>query len=44
MGRNLDRGLENRVEKQRPEDRTSSGKVDKVRRETSKELYDNLKR
>jgi hypothetical protein len=45
MGRNIDRGLDKRVETQRGKDSGSkSPKTDKVKRETSKKLHDNLKK
>jgi len=43
MGQNLDRGLDKRVETQRPKDPGSkTPKTDQVRKETSKQLSDNL--
>lgn len=43
MGRNLDRGLDKRVETQRSNDSNKNSKRDKVVRETKKRLKDNLK-
>lgn len=43
MGRNLDRGLEDRNEKDRYNDFKRNSSADKVREKTRKELYDNLK-
>lgn len=42
MGRNLDRGLEDREEKQRNEDPRRSSDTDRVIEKTRKELYENL--
>ena len=43
MGRNLDRGLEDRNEKDRYNDSKRVSSADNVREKTRKELYDNLK-
>ena len=43
MGRNLDRGLEDRNEKDRYNDSRKNSSSDKVIDRTRKELYDNLK-
>ena len=43
MGRNLDRGLEDRNEKDRYNDSKRDSIADKVRGKTREELYDNLK-
>ena len=43
MGRNIDRGLEGRNEKDRYNDSKRVSSADKVREKTRKELYDNLK-
>jgi hypothetical protein len=43
MGRNIDRGLDKRVETQRPNDSGSkTPKMDQIRKDTSKKLSDNL--
>ncbi len=43
MGRNLDRGLDKRVETQRPKDSESkTPKMDKVKQDTSKKISDNF--
>ncbi len=45
MGRNIDRGLDKRVETQRTKDNSSkTPKTDKIKEETSKKLHDNFKR
>lgn len=43
MGRNLDRGLEDRNEKDRRDDSKRNSSADKVKEKTRKELYENLK-
>ena len=43
MGRNLDRGLEDRNEKDRYNNFKRDSSADKVREETKKKLYDNLR-
>ena len=43
MGKNLDRGLEDRNEKDRYNDSKRVYIAEKVRENTRKELYDNLK-
>jgi len=45
MGRNIDRGLDKRVETQRSKDSGSkSPKTDKVKSDTAKKLHENLKK
>jgi len=43
MGRDLDRGLEDRNERDRFNDSRKNSGADKVKERTRKELYDNLK-
>lgn len=44
MGRNLDRGLDKKVEKkQHDAGKSKSPKTDKVKKDTSKKLKDNIK-
>ena len=45
MGRNIDRGLDKRVETQKSKDSGSkTPKLDKIKKDTSKQLYDNKKK
>lgn len=44
MGRNIDRGLEDREEKQRQDDSRRSSEREQVVEKTRKELYKNLEK
>jgi hypothetical protein len=44
MGRNLDRGFEDREERQRGDDSRKRSEADKVTNRTKKDLYDNFNR
>jgi hypothetical protein len=45
MGKNIDKGLDNRIETQRSNSSNSkSSKTDKIKIDTSKKLYDNLRK
>lgn len=45
MEKNIDRGLDKRVENQRSKDsRSKTPKTDQIKRETSKQLNENLKK